>query len=131
MRHILQSSQVNSLVMSVLPAGHISMVPDDLTQMLWRHVFFLRIYKSKLALFSVPKMNKKYEKMIFYPQFNSLVKSVVVTGILYYICKFCTRLFFFPAAANFFPPPLFFFFFFLGGGNMEKNVFSTQFFLIL
>lgn len=37
--------------MAELPIGHVSMVPDDLADMLRWHVFLLSIHKAKLSLF--------------------------------------------------------------------------------
>lgn len=45
--------QVHPFIMPKLPVGHVSMVSDDLPDMFWRHVFLLRIHKSKLPLFGI------------------------------------------------------------------------------
>lgn len=37
--------------MAKLPIGHVSMVSDDLADMLRWHVFLLSIHKAKLSLF--------------------------------------------------------------------------------
>lgn len=39
--------------MAKLPVGHISMVPNDFSDMFWGHVFLLSIHKSKLPLFGI------------------------------------------------------------------------------
>lgn len=43
--------KVDPLVVAKLSVGHISMVPDDLANMLRWHIFLLGIHKSKLPLF--------------------------------------------------------------------------------
>lgn len=43
--------EVHPLVMAKLSIGHVSMVPDDLADMLRWHVFLLCIHKAKLSLF--------------------------------------------------------------------------------
>lgn len=45
--------EVHSLVMTKLSVGHVSMVPDDLADMLRGHVLLLSIHKAKLSLFRV------------------------------------------------------------------------------
>ena len=47
------SPQVHPLVIAELAVRHITMVTDDLTDMLRRHVFLLRLDKAKLALLAV------------------------------------------------------------------------------
>lgn len=43
--------KVHPLVMTEFSVGHVSMVPDDLPDMLGWHVFLLCINKPKLSLF--------------------------------------------------------------------------------
>lgn len=43
--------KVDPLVMTKFSVGHVSMVPDDLPDMLRWHVFLLCINKPKLSLF--------------------------------------------------------------------------------
>ena len=45
--------EVPPLVMTKLSIGHVSMVPDDLADVLRRHVFLLSVHKAKLSLFGV------------------------------------------------------------------------------
>lgn len=40
--------------MAKLPIGHVSVVPDDLADVLGWHVFLLSIHKAKLSLLRVP-----------------------------------------------------------------------------
>lgn len=40
--------------MAELPVGHVSMVPDDLADVLGRHVLLLGIHKAKLPLLGIP-----------------------------------------------------------------------------
>lgn len=35
---VLEGAEINSLVVSVLPAGHVTVITDDLTDVLRRHV---------------------------------------------------------------------------------------------
>lgn len=46
--------KIHPLIVAELAVGHISMVPDDLTNMLWGHVLFLSLHEAKLSLFTVP-----------------------------------------------------------------------------
>lgn len=39
--------------MAKLSVGHVAVVPDDLTDMLWGHVLLLSIHKTKLSLLRV------------------------------------------------------------------------------
>jgi len=45
--------KIHPLIIAELAVGHISVVPDDLTDMLRGHVLFLSLHKAKLSLFTV------------------------------------------------------------------------------
>ena len=45
--------EVHPLVVAVLPAGHVTVVSDDLADVLWWHVFLLSFYKAKLPFLAV------------------------------------------------------------------------------
>ncbi len=45
--------QIDSLVISELPVGHVAMIADDLPHMLGWHVLLLRLHKPKLPLLAV------------------------------------------------------------------------------
>lgn len=45
--------KVDSFVMTELPVGHVSMVPDNFAHMLRRHVLLLSIHKSKFSLLRI------------------------------------------------------------------------------
>ncbi len=62
MRHILESSQVHTLVMAKLLARHVSMVCNDFSNMLWRKVFLLR--------FCVSLQSQKWRKIKLIPYFR-------------------------------------------------------------
>ena len=51
--HVLECPQVDSLVVAVLAAGHVSVVTDDLPDVLWRHVLLLGVHETELSLLSV------------------------------------------------------------------------------
>lgn len=51
--HVLESTKVNPLVVTVFTAAHVTVVANDLSHMLRRHVFFLSIDKTKFALLGV------------------------------------------------------------------------------
>ena len=40
--------------MSELPVRHVSMVTNDLPDMLWGHVLLLGLHETKFSLFTVP-----------------------------------------------------------------------------
>ena len=46
--------KVDPLVVAEFPVGHVTMVPDDLADMLGWHVLLLSIHKAKLPLLGVP-----------------------------------------------------------------------------
>ena len=52
-RHVLEGAQVDALVVAVLAAGHVSVVADDLADVLRRHVLFLRVHEPELALLRI------------------------------------------------------------------------------
>lgn len=52
-RHVFQRAEVHALVVAVLSRRHVSVIFDDFSNMLWRHVFFLSVDESKLSLFSI------------------------------------------------------------------------------
>mmetsp|Transcript_8139 Transcript_8139/g.19406 ORF Transcript_8139/g.19406 Transcript_8139/m.19406 type:complete len:590 (-) Transcript_8139:14-1783(-) len=54
MRQVLQSTQVDALVVTELPGRHISVILDDLSDMLRRHLLLLLLNNAKLALLSIP-----------------------------------------------------------------------------
>ena len=52
-RHVLEGAEVDPLVVAVLAAGHVSVVTDDLPDVLWRHVLLLGVHETELSLLSV------------------------------------------------------------------------------
>ena len=54
MGHVLEGAQVDALVVPVLPAAHVPVVPDDLAEVLGRHVLLLGVHKPEFALLSIP-----------------------------------------------------------------------------
>mmetsp|Transcript_67280 Transcript_67280/g.140138 ORF Transcript_67280/g.140138 Transcript_67280/m.140138 type:complete len:884 (+) Transcript_67280:4960-7611(+) len=52
-RHIFQCPEVNALIVTELLARHISVILDDLSQMLWREILLLRLHISELPLIAV------------------------------------------------------------------------------
>lgn len=50
MRHIFKGSKIHTLVMTVFATSHVTMVPDDFSNVLRWHVFFLSIHKAEFAL---------------------------------------------------------------------------------
>lgn len=45
--------QINSLVVTELPVGHVPVVTDDLADVFWRHVLFLGVHEAKLSLLRI------------------------------------------------------------------------------
>ncbi len=53
MGHVLESTQVDALVVPVLPAAHIPVISDDLPEVFRRHVLLLGVHKAKFALLRI------------------------------------------------------------------------------
>lgn len=53
MRHVLQRTEVDSFVVTVLPRRHVSVIANNLTQVLRRHILFLSVDEPEFPLFRV------------------------------------------------------------------------------
>ncbi len=52
-RHILESAKVDTLVVSEFSVRHVSVISDDLADMLRRHVLFLRVDEAEFPFFRI------------------------------------------------------------------------------
>lgn len=74
-RHIFESAKVDTLVVSEFSVGHISVISDDLADVLWWHVFFLRVDEAKFSLFRIAFRLKLLP-------FTSLVLQLIFSHLL-------------------------------------------------
>ena len=53
MGHVFERTQVDTFIMTILSRRHITMILDDLANVLGWHVLLLRIHKAELSLFGI------------------------------------------------------------------------------
>lgn len=53
MRDVFQGAEIDALIMSKLPGGHVTVILDNLTEMLRRHILLLMLDVTELALLTV------------------------------------------------------------------------------